>query len=125
MEKHNRRMSEIVVARDLAELNRLAAELFVSLAEESIDTRSHFTVALSGGSTPKALFRLLASEPFRSKVDWVNVLFFFGDERNVAIDSDESNFRMASENLFLPLQINPVNIFRWKTELADPAAVAD
>lgn len=118
-------MSEIVVARDLAELNCLAAERFVNIAEESIEKRSRFTVALSGGSTPKALYRLLASEPFRSQVDWENVLFFFGDERNVPPDSSESNFRMANESLFEPLKISSDNIFRWKTELGDSATVAD
>ena len=118
-------MKEIIVARDLAELNRLAAGKFLEIADRSIERRGRFTVALSGGSTPKALFRLLASEPFRSQVDWDAVLFFFGDERNVLADSDESNFRMANENLFQPLKIKHENIFRWKTELGEPDAVAD
>lgn len=118
-------MPEIIVAKDIAELNRLAAERFVSIAAGVIDRNDRITVALSGGSTPKALFRLLASEPFRSEVDWENVLFFFGDERNVPQDSDESNYRMANGNLFLPLNIRAENIFRWKTELNDPVVIAE
>ena len=117
-------MSEIIVAKDIPELNRLAAEKFVSIAADAVDRNDRVTVALSGGSTPKSLFLLLASEPFRSEIDWENILFFFGDERNVALDSDESNFRMANENLFLPLNIRSENVFRWKTELNDPAATA-
>ncbi|MGH9820324.1 MAG: 6-phosphogluconolactonase [Pyrinomonadaceae bacterium] len=117
-------MREIIVARDVAELNRFAAEKFIDIAEGAIDQRGRFDVALSGGSTPKALFRLLASEPFRTRVDWDRVLFFFGDERNVPPDSEQSNFRMANEDLFQPLQIRPENIFRWKTEIGDAETVA-
>lgn len=117
-------MREIITARDVAGLNILVADKFVEILDESIAKRDQFTVALSGGSTPKALFRLLASEPFRSQIDWDRALFFFGDERNVPPDSDESNFRMANENLFRPLQITPENIFRWKTETGNAEDVA-
>jgi 6-phosphogluconolactonase len=125
MEKHNRRMSEIIVGRDIAELNKFAAERFARFAVESINDRGRFTVALSGGSTPKAFFHLLASEPFRSQVDWGNVLFFFGDERNVPLNSEESNYRTARENLFDSLNISKDKVFRWKTELGDPVSIAD
>ena len=117
-------MSEIVVARDIAELNLLAAERFVTIAAESTDARGRFTAALSGGSTPKALFRLLASEPCREAVDWDTTVFFFGDERNVPADSEDSNYRMANESLFRPLGIRQENVHRWKTELGGPGAAA-
>src|SRR5215470_4378674 len=118
-------MPEIVIARDSQALNVQVAERLVTIAEESITDRGRFTIALSGGSTPKALFRLLASELVRDLIDWNKTLFFFGDERNVPPDSDESNFRMANENLLAPLGISTDHVFRWKTELDDPAVAAD
>ncbi|MEP6848882.1 MAG: 6-phosphogluconolactonase [Acidobacteriota bacterium] len=117
-------MSEIIIAGDVADLNQLAAKKFVNIAGEAIDQNRHFTVALSGGSTPKAFLHLLASEPFRKQVNWENTLFFFGDERNVPPDHDESNFKMANEALFAPLGIRAENIYRWETELDDPEMIA-
>ena len=125
MEKHNRRVSEVVVARDLVELSRIAADLFVQVVRDSVAARGRAVVALSGGSTPKALFRLLASDEYRVQVNWDRLLFFFGDERNVPAESQESNYRTANENLFLPLKLSTENIYRWKTELGDASAVAE
>jgi 6-phosphogluconolactonase len=70
-----------------------------------------YSVALSGGSTPKAIFRLIA-EKYAHRPDWSRVLFFWGDERCVPPSDDESNYRMAYENLFKSLNINPLNICR-------------
>ena len=118
-------MSEVVVARDLLELSRIAADLFVQVVRESVEERGRAVVALSGGSTPKALFHLLASEEYRVQVDWDRLIFFLGDERNVPLESQESNFRMANENLFEPLRSSKENIYRWKTELGEASAVAE
>lgn len=108
----------------IAELNRFAAEKFVETANDSIEKRGRFAVALAGGSTPKSLYRLLSGDKFKDKINWGKVCFFFGDERNVLPDAPESNFRMANENLFKPLQINENNIFRWKTELRNAEEIA-
>jgi 6-phosphogluconolactonase len=118
-------MKEVIIAKDSDELNRIAAEKFISIAQKATVENGKFIVALAGGSTPKSLYKLLASKDFRSRIDWQKVFFFFGDERNVPIDSDESNFRMANENLLEPLQILPANIFRWQTELADAEKIAE
>lgn len=116
---------QVKVFKDTNELNNFAAEKFVELANAFIDsTFQSFKVALSGGSTPKALFRLLASEKFRDKVNWNLVNFFFGDERNVPPTDRESNFRMANETLFEPLQISKFNIERWETEQNNPKKTA-
>lgn len=115
----------IKVFSDIEELNNFAAEKFVETSAEAIEKRGQFTVALSGGSTPKALFQLLASDKFSDKIDWSKVFFFFGDERNVLPDDKESNFRMANENLFEPLKIPGANIFRWQTELKNPDNIAE
>lgn len=110
-------MHEIIVAAGKNELSRIAAERFIEIAVSAIGENGRFAVALSGGSTPRSLFNLLATEEFRTRIDWNKVYFFFGDERDVPPDADESNFRMANETLFLPLGIDESNIFRWKTEL--------
>lgn len=106
------------------ELNDFAAAEFIRLAKDAIERRGKFTVALSGGSTPQALYELLASEIHHSAIDWKHVYFFFGDERNVLPDEDESNFMMANVALFLPLNISADRIYRWHTEIEPPAHIA-
>ncbi|MCW5958775.1 MAG: 6-phosphogluconolactonase [Pyrinomonadaceae bacterium] len=109
---------------DIDALSAAAANEFVRLSAEFIKQNGRFTVVLSGGSTPVKLFKLLASEDYRSKVDWENVCFFFVDERDVSPASDQSNFKLASENLFKPLGIDRTQIIRWQTEIIDAAGVA-
>lgn len=106
------------------ELNAFAAEKFVALANEAVENRGRFSVALSGGSTPKALYRLLSDGTFKDKLDWKCVHFFFGDERNVLPDEEESNFLMAKESLFKPLKIKEKRICRWHTEIEPPENIA-
>lgn len=108
----------------IEELNRFAADKFIEIGNAAIEKRSEFTVALAGGSTPKSLYRLLASDEYNNKILWDSVFFFFGDERNVLPDNAESNFRMANENLFEPLGINAENIFHWNTEFEVPDVIA-
>jgi len=116
----------IKIVADAEQLNRFAAEKFVEIANASIHSdNKNFTVALSGGSTPKSLYQLLSSDEYKNKIDWSKVFFFFGDERNVAPDDKDSNFLMANENLFAPLQIPSANILRWHTEVEDAGIIAD
>src|SRR5689334_14749970 len=82
---------DVQIFPNTVELARGAAEYFVA--------RSPKTVALSGGSTPKLLFQMLASEPFRARVAWDQIHFFWSDERHVPPDHPESNYRMANEAL--------------------------
>ena len=118
---------EIQILNSLEELSRAAAAKFVELANFSIAANNSFAVALAGGSTPKKLYQLLADENelFRAQVDWRKINFFWGDERCVAPDSDESNYRMANESLLKPLGISPTNIYRFKSELDAKTAAAD
>jgi 6-phosphogluconolactonase len=115
----------INIRSGLAELSREAADLFVGLAREATRDKGRFTVALSGGSTPQALYKLLSSSDLRERVDWSKTIFFFGDERCVPPDSPESNFRMAYETLLEPLGIDGANVFRWKAEETSPEAAAE
>ena len=117
-------MKTIKTFPDAEQLNRFAAEKFFEIADASIHSSGNFTVALSGGSTPKSLYQLLSSEEYKNKIDWSKVFFFFGDERNVLPDNSESNFLMAHENLFTPLKISDENIFRWQTEIKNAEITA-
>jgi 6-phosphogluconolactonase len=99
------------------------ANYFVKIATESIAAKNKFTVALSGGSSPKKLYELLASTSYADHVDWEKVYFFFGDERNVPQDHKDSNYLMAKKALFDPLLISPANVFPVDTTF-DPAEAA-
>ncbi len=101
---------ELVRVPDRLALARNAAERFVLIARRSIEERGRFTVALSGGSTPRELYALLAAPDFASQVDWTRVHVFWGDERAVPPDSPESNYRTAREQLgHLPIPADQVH----------------
>ena len=118
-------MTEIRTYPDAASLARAAAEHFITLAAEAIATRGRFAVALSGGSTPRATYALLASEEFAARVDWPRVHVFWGDERCVPPDHPDSNYRMAREALLDKIPIPTENVHRIRGELSpDQAAVA-
>ena len=109
---------EIRVYPNAGELARAAAELFVTLAREAIAARGRFTVALSGGSTPRATHQHLASPTLASQVDWAHVHIFWGDERCVPPDHEHSNYRMARETLLDHVPLPPGNVHRIRGEEA-------
>ena len=117
---------KITVLRNLEEVSRTAARKFVEIAEKEINAKGYFTVALAGGTTPKILYKLLADEkePFRAQINWQKARFFWSDERCVAPDSTESNFRTAYENLLKPLDVSPSNWFRMSGE-CEPQTAAE
>lgn len=121
-----RRIS-LQVASNPQELSRFAAEHFARLAIESQRQKQLFNVALAGGSTPKALYELLAdeNEPYRKQLYWKNTHFFWGDERHVPPDHPDSNYRMASEAMLASLCIPLTNVHRIKSEIADAGKAAD
>lgn len=96
-----------------------AAQRWVQLAEAAIMARGKFHVALSGGSTPRALYRRLANPEFANRVAWDRVHIYFGDERAVPPDHPDSNYRMAKEALFDHVPIPPTQIHRIEGERAD------
>ena len=105
------------------ELFRAAAEKFCVLGSSAIREHGKFAVALSGGSTPRGLHQELVTH-FASRLDWSKVFFFWGDERHVAPDSSDSNYRMANETLLSKLPIPPGNILRVPSELPDARQAA-
>ncbi len=113
---------EIEVLATAADLYHAAAEEFVRAARAAIGAQGRFTVALSGGSTPKALYSLLAAN--YANFAWDRVFLFFGDERHVPPTDAESNYRMVNESLLTKIKIPPENVFRVKAENSDAAAAA-
>jgi len=105
------------------ELFEAAAELVASTASEAIAERGRFTIALSGGSTPKNLYNLLATNA-RSSLPWDRMFFFFGDERHVPPTDPESNYRMANEAMLSKVPVAPGNVFRVEAEKPDAGAAA-
>jgi 6-phosphogluconolactonase len=106
------------------DLFQAAADEVLQRATEAIEKRGRFTIALSGGSTPKSLYSLIAANA-ASSVAWQKVFFFWGDERHVGPQDAESNYRMAEESLFSRISVPPGNIFRVPSENPDAAAAAE
>jgi 6-phosphogluconolactonase len=116
---------EVAILPDAASITRRAAEEFVKAVNETVAQRGSFSVALSGGSTPKALYTMLADDPaLRAKLPWPQMRFFFGDERHVPPDNDQSNFRMANEALFSKGVVKPEQVTRIHGEYADTEKAA-
>jgi 6-phosphogluconolactonase len=112
---------EIRILKTAAELFEAAAAEFAAQASLAVRTNGRFAVALSGGSTPKTLYSLLATKP---DIPWDKVCFFWGDERHVPPDHPESNYRMANEALLSKVPVRPENIFRIHAEEKDAGAAA-
>ncbi len=104
------------ISADAASLIDAAAEQFVSTARAAIAKRGVFYVALAGGSTPKGLYKKLATSPYVEQIDWARVHLFFGDERCVLPTHDESNFKMAREAMIDHVPIPQTNVHRMPTE---------
>ena len=112
------------VSKSPAEVIESLAEFFVRTAQQSIETNGRFIVSLSGGSSPKALYELLASN-YRNEINWNKVFFFFGDERYVPADDDRYNGQMVDKALFNPLNIPKENIFKIDTSLETSESAKD
>jgi 6-phosphogluconolactonase len=113
---------QIEVLPTAADLFHAAAEEFSKLGRQAIGALGRFTVALSGGSTPRSLYSLLAAS--YPDFPWARTYLFFGDERHVPPADPESNYRMVKESLLAKIAIPEQNVFRVKAENPDAAAAA-
>lgn len=118
------RLEGVEIHPDPGSLAYAAAEHFVILAKEAIASRGRFAVALSGGSTPKAMYSLLATDEFATRLAWTQVHLFWGDERCVPPDHPDSNFRTAFETLINHVPLPPGNVHRMHGEI-EPTQSAD
>ena len=107
---------QILIYKNADELAKAAAERFAELARDAIAERGLFRVALSGGNTPNRVYSLLASDEFKTRIEWSKVHLFFGDERCVPPDDSESNYRMVLETLISHVEIPRENVHRIRGE---------
>lgn len=103
---------EIRIFADFEALSRAATELFVSLSQDAVSSGKRFTVALSGGSTPRRFFSLLSSSPYQEKIQWSSTHFFWADERCVPKEAPESNYHLAQSEFLSNVPVPEENIHR-------------
>lgn len=115
---------QILISRTVDELLQTAATGMVDIARASVAARGICTIALSGGSTPRQLYALLATPALAAEMPWQDLHIFWGDERHVPPDDPESNYRMANEALLSHVPIPQENIHRIPAELPNPSTVA-
>ena len=104
------------ISPDNAAVGKAAAEEIVALAEKCAANTGSFSIALSGGSTPKLAYSLMATEPLLKRMPWKATKIFFGDERHVKPDSPDSNLRMATEAMLSKVPTPKENVFPISTE---------
>ncbi|HXO78090.1 MAG TPA: 6-phosphogluconolactonase [Puia sp.] len=105
---------ELQVYKDAQELSQAAAKWIAGLIAETIKVRDRFTIALSGGSTPKLLHKILAAPPYKDQIDWSKLHIFWGDERAVPFEDDRNNAKMAYDTLlnFVPVPASQIHVMR-------------
>jgi 6-phosphogluconolactonase len=106
------------------DLFQAAADELIKTATDAIAQRGRFTIVLSGGSTPKSLYALIAANAANS-LPWDKVFFFWGDERHAGPHDPDSNYRMVDESILSKIPVPPGNVFRVLAENPDAAAAAD
>jgi len=110
----------IQIYNNTEEINTTAANLFVAAAQKAIAERGKFTAVLTGGSSPAGIYKLLASDDYKSKIDWSKVFIFWGDERWVPLNDDLSNAKMSYATLLSHVAIPSENIFEMYKDGVTP-----
>ena len=114
------------ILADAGALATRAAELVLEASTRATSAGETFSIALSGGSTPKTLYQLLADpdQGFRQRFPWIRTQFFWTDERHVGPDDPESNYRMVHETMLSHVPVPPANIHRINGELKNAERAA-
>lgn len=115
---------DITIFNTLDTLYKKSADTFVELAEKSIRKHGKFVAAVSGGSSPKAIFSLLATPEYADRIDWTKIYFFWVDERWVALDDGKSNFKMTLETLLDKVPVNKDQVFPMYKDGIEPEEYA-
>ncbi|MGY3052329.1 6-phosphogluconolactonase [Pedobacter sp. UYEF25] len=113
----------LLIYKSVDVLNRALADHIIKIANQAIEEKGSFNFVLTGGNSPKELYRILSVE-YKDKIDWTKVYFFFGDERNVSADSRDYNGGMAKKNLFNNLNTASNHIFYVDTTLSPKEAAS-
>jgi 6-phosphogluconolactonase len=116
---------QLHVYKDADELSHSVADWITAVIGETLKDKDRFTIALSGGSTPKALHKILASPPHKDQIDWSRLHVFWGDERDVPFEDERNNAKMAYDTLlnYVPVPASQVHIM--KTDLDPDASAAE
>lgn len=112
-------VGQIIVVPDLDALSLRAAELILQAGQDAIEQRGRYMLALSGGRTPRPIFRRLALPPLRDNLDWSRVHVFWTDERCVPPDHPDSNYRLAWDELLSHVPVE--HVYRMRGEAEEPA----
>jgi 6-phosphogluconolactonase len=121
----SRRRSKVIVARDRDEMARLAAEWICDKARHAVRARGRFTLALAGGRTPRPAYDVLGSPEYAERFPWMETEFFFGDERAVPLDHEESNYRLVRETLLRSRPDALGRVFRMPADAPDRDEAAE
>ena len=116
---------ELHIYKDNEELSHAVAEWIVDHIVETLKKRDRFTWVLSGGNTPKALYELLAASPFREKIEWGKLHFFWGDERAVPFEDPRNNAKMAFDTLLNHVQVPASQIHIMRTDIPPEQSAAE
>lgn len=116
---------QLIVKKNPADLAKAAADFIARRIKDVLKKQDRFTIALSGGSTPKALHELLAKSPYAEQIPWLQLHVFWGDERYVPLDDPQSNAGMAYDTLLGHVFTPDDQIHVWRTDLEPDAAAAD
>ncbi len=108
---------QLHVYKDSKEVIDELAKWIILYINQTLEKQDRFTIALSGGETPKALYQLLATDAYRTKIDWSKMHFFWGDERVVPFTDESNNAKMAFDNLWNKVAVPAENIHKMKTDL--------
>ncbi|KAA0989311.1 6-phosphogluconolactonase [Dyadobacter aurulentus] len=115
---------EIHIEKDARQLSENLAAWLADYIQEVVAKKGQFTFVLSGGSTPKQLYSLLAESPYRESIPWEDVIFFWGDERAVPFEDSRNNAKMCYDELLDKVPVNQDNIFVMRTDI-DPQDAAE
>ncbi|KUJ59920.1 6-phosphogluconolactonase [Flavobacteriaceae bacterium CRH] len=110
----------IQIYNNTEEINTVAADLFTAAAQKAIAEKGKFTAVLTGGSSPAGIYKLLASDAYKTKIDWSKVFIFWGDERWVPLNDDLSNAKMSYSALLSHVPIPSENIFEMYKDGVTP-----
>lgn len=116
---------KLTIAKDINELSQQFAEWLVSYIQKVLKQQNKFTIALSGGSTPKKLYELLASDVFKNKIDWSKMYFFWGDERFVPFTDKRNNAKMAFDALLNHVPVKKEQVHTIRTDIEPEVSVGE
>jgi 6-phosphogluconolactonase len=114
-----------LISKNIEELSEQVASWMVDYIKNILQNQDRFTICLSGGSTPKKLYQLLASEDFKNKIDWTKIHVFWGDERFVPFTDESNNAKMAFDVLLNHVSIPPAQIHRIRTDIEPEASAKE